>query len=110
MTDTLVLGTAPGSLSVILVLGDPWEASLILKEDGVPVAWPSAPVLEFAVGDGFDVTATLGPDDETSTADAQATWSMTEEEVAQFAGAARKRVRLSVDGETYWKGSVQCLS
>lgn len=109
MTDELVLGLDPGPLTVRLVVDDPWEASLILKENGTPIAWPAAPLLEFA-GTELDVEATLGADDATSTADAEATWSLTEEQVNAIAAQGISEVRLSVDGETWWMGSVECRS
>jgi hypothetical protein len=96
------------------VLGDPWSAALILLDfdTDAPIAWPSAPVLEFgrriANEIEFSVTATLGPDDATSTADAQANWEMTEEEL--LALPKQCKVRLAVDGESWFLGSVQCQS
>lgn len=109
MTDELALGPDPGPLTVRLVVGDLWESALILKEDGDPIAWPTAPVLEFGATD-LDVTADLGPDDETSTANAEATWTMTEVQVDAIAESGVSEVRLSVDGETWWMGTVECLS
>lgn len=111
MTDALVLGTTPGALTVYMTLGDPWESSLVLKEDGVPVAWPAAPVLEFAIeidDELFDLPATLSADPDTDTDDAMATWTLTEEQVGQLASGPR--VRLAVSGVTYWKGKVRCQS
>lgn len=109
MTDKLVLGNIPGPLTVNITLGDPWRTDLILKDNGVPIAWPAAPVLEFTHG-SLDLPATLGPDLATSTPDAQATWTMTEAQVNGFADGDRTHVRLSVDGATYWSGHVSCRS
>lgn len=109
MTDALALGPDTGPLTVRLVADDPWEAALILKEDGTPIAWPTAPILEFGATD-LEVAAALSPDDDTSTADALATWTMTEDQVNAIAELGVSEVRLSVDGDTWWMGNVQCLS
>jgi hypothetical protein len=88
-----------------MVLGDDWSASLILDENDVTIAWPSAPDLEFATG--FTVTATLS-EQMGDTTDSMATWTMTEDDIAAIPN--RTKVRLSVDGETWFLGGTRCLS
>lgn len=109
MSIELILGTQPGELTVVLIGGDPWSASLYVEENGVPIAWPAAPILEFAGGP--DVEAEISdytdPDDEV-TVDGLATWSLTEEQVDDMAD--RTKVRLAVDDITWFMGRAECLS
>lgn len=102
---SLELGPQPGDLIVHMVTGDEFSASLVLDEDGTTIAWPSAPDLEFATG--FTVTATLS-EEVGSTVDSMATWTLTEAEVAAIPN--RTKVRLAVDGETWFLGGTRCQS
>lgn len=114
--DALVLGTRPDSLTVLLVAGDPWLASLVLADaNDAPKAWPVAPLLEFAftlTGDTepLTLTATLAPDPVEATANAMATWELTEDQVDQLCAKKLTRVRLSVDGATWYSGRTSCQS
>lgn len=110
-TPTLTLDARPGSLVIGYILGDPWSRSVDYEEkteDGEWEAspWPAAPVLEFTGADLPDLTATL------SMADSRATWVLTEEQVAAMhaavdgGSAAKRHVRLSVGGITWFAGQV----
>lgn len=97
----LTLGPNPGPLNLYYVLGDPWTSSLTLKEAGVPVSWPAAPVLEFAAGITWPSTL--------SEAGVKATWTRTEADITALDTAvdvASSEVRLAVDGVTQWVGRV----
>lgn len=115
MTD-LELGTRPDSLVVRLVAGDRFAASLVLADAvDAPKAWPTAPVLEFATtlaGDvgPLSVSATLAADPETSTASSMATWTLTEAQVDELCILRQTKVRLSVDGITWFSGRTSCQS
>lgn len=105
------LGRRYTVMLLVVILDDPWSASLIYStlddtNTRVRAAWPLAPVLELPT---TNVTATLSADTETSTADAQATWSLTEDQVNALAPHNGDSYRISVDGETWVSGSIECL-
>lgn len=112
-TTGLELGTEPEQLTVKVVPGSAWGASLELIEydpdddTETVIAWHEAPVLEFAPdgAEPFDVTATLSTAD--SVADALAAWSMTAEQVDLL--SSNDPVRLTVNGEAWAMGTVLCL-
>ncbi len=96
----LDIGPRPEPLTVRYVVGDPFTSALTLKQNGVEIAWPSAPVLEFESGATWTATLSTG----TSVANAKATWTASEAQVSALDAAALKGVRLSVDGVTWWVG------
>lgn len=107
---TLELGSVLGDLKVRIRKDRAWNASLVLKEVGgtpeaptkTPIAWPSAPVLEFE--GGFTVTGVRSADAETSTPNAKATWTMTKEQATALTHGLD--ASLTVDGEEWFAGMV----
>jgi len=107
------LGRRYAVMPLVLILDDPWSASLIFKELDpdteayAATAWPSAPVLELP--DTTNVTAVLSPDEATSTTDSEATWSLTEDQVNALAPHNGDSYRIAIDGETVVRGEIECL-
>lgn len=100
---TVELGPNPGDLIVRMVLGDAFTGFAIRDEGSGAVAWATAPVLEF--GTGFTVEAELSEQDGDA-AGSLATWTLTEEDVAAI--PTRTKVRLAVDGITWYMGGTRC--
>lgn len=105
-TDGLRFGSDPGDLVFDVVPNRALTAQLVLKENGVPIAWPSQPVLWFR--EDLEVTATLedytGTDPDT--VDALASWTMSAEQTATL--NEYDPVELRLDGEPLFKGVVSC--
>lgn len=104
----LKLGPDPDSFSFTYVVGDPWTARLIFSvgDDETPTTWPGVPVLEF--GDDYEdpqLVWTPVLEDEDDVEDAVAVWNQDEDDVADLHALAKKKVRLSVDGVTWFYGT-----
>ena len=98
MATTLVLGPRPADLELYYVPGDSWTCTLTLTDaNDVPIAWPAAPVIEH-LGEASDWTSTL------SASNSKATWVVSEVQVAALDAATDRRVRVSVNGVTWFSG------
>lgn len=113
----LELGTQEGGLTLRIRPGERSSPSLVLMqadpghlEDPAydsPIAWPAAPVLVLPAD---EVAATLSPSEAPLdvVSDAQATWTITPEQTAEL--AEFMPARITVDGQTWWSGTVVCPS
>jgi hypothetical protein len=103
----LTLDYAPEEFTLGFVSDDPWNKALIYKVDGVPAAWPAAPVIEFAdatVTDWVAVVSDYVDDEAVVHTNAKATWTKTAAEVNTLADAEDKKIRFVVSGVTWFAG------
>ena len=110
-TDSLVIGTDPGDLTVKVTKGRAWSNTTVLYEldaqqNEQVISWDAPPHLEF--DGGLVIVSVLSDDVETSTPNAVASWSMTGLETADL--ETGQEVFLTVNGEDWFKGEVKCLS